>query len=142
MYGIFGTENLTLGSIGFAQLGTQDYLEKRKVEKSVLLELLETPTFENKFPDLCSIKIVKEPYEYDSYDEVAIVYNCDKLNRLEDSDEDRFNEFWEWANELEGFDFESEELMEKCEKLYAKEYKLSIVHKKQNVSSELFNQAI
>lgn len=140
---MFGsTENLTLGSIGFAQLGRDDYYEKRQIEKKVLAELLGTPTFENKFPDLCRIKIVKEPYEYESYDEVVIVYNSDKLDRLEDSDEERFNEFWEWANELEGFDFESEELMDKCEKLYAQEYKLSVVHKRQDVSPELFNQAI
>jgi len=140
---MFGsTENLTLGSIGFAQLGRDDYYEKRQIEKKVLAELLGTPTFENKFPDLCRIKIVKEPYEYDSYDEVAIVYNSDKLDRLEDSDEERFNEFWEWANELESFDFEAEDLMEKCEKLYAQEYKLSVAHKRQDVSPELFNQAI
>ena len=136
------TENLTLGSIGFAQLGTKDYYEKRQIEKKVLAELLGTPTFENKFPDLCRIKIVKEPYEHDSYDEVAIVYNSEKLDKLEESDEERFNEFWEWANELECFDFEAEELMEKCEKLYAQEYKLSVVHKRQDVSPELFNQAM
>lgn len=139
---MYGIENLNLGSIGFAQFGTDDYYEKRQVEKTVLRELLETPTFENKFPDLCRIKIVTERYEEGSYDEVAIVYNCDKLNKLEDNDEERYNEFWEWANELESFDFESDELMTKCEKLYAETYKLSVVHKRQNVSSELFNQAI
>ena len=140
---MFGsTENLTLGSIGFAQLGTEDYYEKRQVEKKVLSGLLETPTFENKFPDLCRIKILKEAYEYDSYDEVAIVFNCDKVDALEESDEERFNEFWEWANGLECFDFESDELVEKCEKLYAQEYKLTLVHKKQNTPSDLFNQAM
>ncbi len=134
------TENLTIGSIGFAQLGADDYYDKRQIEKQVLKDLLETPTFENKFMDLCKIKIVKEPYEYESYDEIAIVFNCHKMYELEESDEERFNEFWEWVNELEAFDFESEELMEKCERLYAESYILSVVHRQD--ANELFNQAI
>lgn len=124
---MFGTETITIGSIGFAQYGTPDYFEKRKVENSVLRDLLQTPTFENIFPDLCRIKIVTERYEDGSYDEVGITYNSRQLEKLEETDEDRYNEFWEWVNFLESYDFETEELIEKCEKLYAKNYKLQVV---------------
>lgn len=80
-------EKLNLGSIGFAQLGSKDYYEKRIIEKRVMRELLNTASFENKFPELCSIQIVREPYEDSSYDEIAIVYNYQKVHNLEDSDE-------------------------------------------------------
>ena len=120
--------NFNLGSIGFAQLGRPDYHEKRQVERRVLVELLDTPTFENTFPDLCSIRIVREQYEDSSYDEVGIVYDSRKVDNLEETDEDRYNEFWAWVNELEDFDFETEELMDKCAAIYAAEYKLSVVH--------------
>lgn len=93
---MFGnTETITIGSIGFAQLGMPDYYEKRQVEKKVLIELLNTPTFENLYPELCRIKIVTERYEDSSYDEVGIVYDYRKMSNLEDNDEEKYNEFWE-----------------------------------------------
>jgi hypothetical protein len=120
-------EKLNLGSIGFAQLGSKDYYEKRIVERSVLAKLLWTDKFENKFPDLCIIKIVIEPYEDSSYDEVAVCYDWRKLDSIEVSDPEKVEQFWEWFGVLESYDFESEMLMRECEIMYADQLKLEVV---------------
>jgi hypothetical protein len=162
---------ITIGSIGFAQLGEGDYFNKREVEKKVLNEIIEKELnilIPDKFKDICFITIKKFLYENSSYDEVCLVYDNVYLEKLNDKFEEKFleletifsnefgydflsdfpdelretieyqnimnlnnesDEFWEFANSLESFDFETEQYFEQCKNAYRKECSIKIIHK-------------
>ena len=141
---------VTIGSIGFAQLGELHYFEKRKIEKEIIREVIaENELFKipEEFRLICIFFIKCFPYEYDSYDELVIVYDRNVIDEWEDEDvsetydnddpnfinekePNKFNKFWEFVNKCEEFDWESEDLMEKCQKLYQEKFPMLIVHKR------------
>ena len=107
-------EELTIGSIGFVQYGAEDYFQKRQIERTVIREIVsEDPAFKipEEFQGMCRFKIVKCPYEDGSYDELQLLYDWRMLSHNGEDFEDRF---WQWAGELEDFDFEKEEYIDKC----------------------------
>ena len=115
---------ITLGSIGFAQLGSSEYYAKRTIEKQVLREFIETLVVPEEFSGAC-IGIKKFQYEDSSYDEVVLHYPTWIENKSDDWHEDYDEEFTErWVafmNEMESVDFETPELVAKCTELYARE---------------------
>jgi hypothetical protein len=110
-------EELPIGSIGFAQYGTPDYFEKRIIEKTVIRQIVATdPAFKipEEFEGMCRFKLARCPYEDGSYDELQLIYDWRKFSHNGDEFEGRF---WDWAGELENFDFEKEEYFDKCYEL-------------------------
>lgn len=149
---------INIGAIGFAQFGSEDYFNKRQVEKEVMLQFMETDVFKipEKLQGVCHFGIKKFPYECGSYEEVVLHYNDNIIDKWNDeyqeayealgidnleSDEayelmkklpdNKSDEFWNFANQAERIDFESEELMEKCRAAYAIKFPMQLVHKKQ-----------
>lgn len=134
---------IVLGSIGFAQFGTDDYHQKRSIENKVLNKIaIDNFSIPERISHMCYISIKSFPYEYGSYDELVLMYNESLLNEWEIAfdnwDEDVANEplesqlftiFWTFANQAQEFDFEAEEYLEQCSKLYAKEFPMKVVHK-------------
>lgn len=129
------TETISIGSIGFAQLGEKNYPEKRKIERSVLYEVISSEYFD--VPELLRslVRVTVKKFYYEdmgSYDEVVLLYNT-SIDLYEDSENEEeqkiFNVFVEFLNKLESFDFESEELLDKCRVMYFQEnQELEIIH--------------
>ena len=132
---------LNIGSIGFAQLGSPDYYEKRQIENQVLQEAIQAPEWAvpEEFKDNAYIGI--KSFRYDdlgSYDEVVLYYTR-AIEDLEWNglDDDKHERFWEWANTIESIDLETEENLTKCKYLYSKlvqaeaaEPKMEVVHQR------------
>lgn len=141
---------VNIGAIGFAQLGSEDYYEKRLIEKKVIRKYFESEIFNipEEFQGMCSFQIKRFPYEDSSYDEAVLAYQEDILEeweseheeRLEttdfDEDEDRdffdskYQRFWDFVNKCELIDLETDILMNECRIQYADSVKLSISYKK------------
>ena len=102
---------LVIGSNGFAQVGSPEYLEKNQVEMRVLLEHLT-----NNFPipdelsNMCFYKVKWFQHDFGSYSEIVLVYNNSILEDWEDEEPDIFDRFWDWFNTVESVNLESEQL--------------------------------
>ena len=102
---------LVIGSNGFAQVGSPEYLEKNQVEMRVLLEHLT-----NNFPipdelsNMCFYKVKWFQHDFGSYSEIVLVYNNSILEDCEDEEPDIFDRFWDWFNTVESVNLESEQL--------------------------------
>lgn len=150
---------INIGAIGFAQFGSDDYYNKRLIEKKVIMDFLETDVF--KIPEnlksICFFEIKKFPYEHGSYEEVVLRYDDKTIDKWDDEYQDAYDnlniddaesdeayellktlpnnksdEFWDFANNAERIDFETEELMEKCNALWVKEKSMTIAYKRKD----------
>ena len=141
-----------LGSIGFAQYGSNNYYTARQVENHILREFLKGEQFNipEEFEGMARIGIKNFPYEDGSYDEVCLIYNDDLLEewqeehdamletieRDEDDDEDdvdsKYNRFWAWFRTLEQIEFETDEMMSDCRKLFAEKNPMEIIHRRES----------
>jgi hypothetical protein len=136
---------VNIGAIGFAQLGSDDYYDKRKIEKQVLIKYLDTDLFKipDEFQHMCNFSIKKFPYEGSSYEEVVLNYDDDIVDEWAEQEEDfkhdydgppiialKSDRFWEFVNQAERIDLESDELMAECRRLFAEQYKLYVSHMK------------
>jgi hypothetical protein len=116
---------INIGSNGFAQLGDPLYREKNAVEMKVLMDHLETwRPVPSCFQDMARFKVMGFEHDFGRYHEIVIRYNQRILQDWEDSDDEDKNElhdkFWDWANECEGVDLESEDLTLAIEREYFK----------------------
>lgn len=129
------TETISIGSIGFAQLGEKNYQEKGKIERSVLYEVISSEYFD--VPELLRslVRVTVKKFYYEdmgNYDEVVLLYDT-SIDRYEDSENEEeqevFDAFVEYINKIQSFDFESEELLDKCKAMYFHEnHELEIIH--------------
>lgn len=116
---------LVIGSIGFHQVGDIYETSKRLVENAVIKKLVTTKRF--KVPTFLSgiawLQIKTFHHDAGSYDELCVIYDYVKINDWERASEEEvqelFHEFWNWVNHLEEFNWESEELLQRCEKMYS-----------------------
>ena len=133
---------VNIGAIGFAQVGSNDYFDKRAIEKKVLTEYIETKTEIFKIQGMCHFHSKRFPYEDTSYDEIVLAYDNNLVDDWEsehdeayeeadfeegedpDLFESRYTRFWDFANKCERIDLETDELMEQCRIQYAKSIKL------------------
>lgn len=118
---------VNVGAIGFSQLGTPDYFDKRKIEKSVMRKLIdEDPRF--KIPEnligICWFGIKKFPYDDGSYEEIVLYYEDRIIEKSEDDQTDLHYDFYNFSGEAECIDLETEELMLECQK----QYSMTVVH--------------
>lgn len=110
---------IVIGSNGFAQLGQPDYVTKQKAEKEVLLPFaIEKLPIPEEFQGVCHFAWKRFPYEYDSYHELVLNFNTKVLDTWEDQEEEKFDRFWDFANEAEVLCLDSEELTEQIQAKY------------------------
>ncbi len=120
------TDYVVIGSIGFAQLGSGEYFEKEKIEKEVIQEIIaENEIFKipKKFAGIASLRYKSFSHDFGTYRELCVVYIPDFF----DDNEEMEDAFWNWVNEMESFDFESEEIIERCQKLYFKKNGMKVI---------------
>ncbi len=113
---------LNVGSNGFAQVGDPDYFEKNRVEMRYLLNLIrEKFPIPDRLKGLCYFKVKSFPHEFGTYHEVVLMFSK-RIHDLEDSedenDQELFDFFWNWFNDVECFDLESDEINETIKSLY------------------------
>ena len=123
------TDYIVLGSIGFAQLGTDDFFNCEKIETLVLKELIqENDLFKipDDFKQHCNITMKSFSHDFGTYKELCLIYSQEFYDELDSSEE---NKFWIWVNEMECFDYESEEMIEKCKTKYFEEFPMKVSYR-------------
>jgi len=102
---------LTIGSNGFAQVGRPDFLEKNKIEMRVLMQyLVEKYPIPDEFSFMCHYKVKWFTHDFGMYSEIVLIYDDSILYQWEEDDPDKFNRFWNWFNDIEAVDLESDYL--------------------------------
>ena len=136
---------LCIGANGFAQLGSENYFAKNKVEMKYLLELIR-----NKFPIpeelkmLCRFAAKSFQHDFGTYHEIVVHFDDvtigdgyaehgegsfmteDEYQALlasgavlpETKETPLHDIFWNWFNKVEAFDIESEEITQAIEAKY------------------------
>lgn len=132
------TDYINLGAIGFAQLGSADYYAKKTVEKKVIQEILLTDYFEvpKQLDGICWVGVKSFPYEGDSYNEAVLYFDSDTIEDWENEDEnseelhENLKCFHDFMHKLESYDWNTQELLDKCQSLFSLENPMKIIHKK------------
>jgi hypothetical protein len=116
---------LVLGSNGFAQVGDPDYSAKNKIELRILLDFFkENYPIPEPFINMAYFSQKAFPHDFGTYHEIVLIYDDCKLSGWEsselESENDLFDQFWDWFNSAEVADMESVELTEKIREAYLK----------------------
>jgi hypothetical protein len=102
---------LVIGSNGFAQVGSQDFHEKNKIEMKVLGEhLRNNHPIPEEFWHICAYRVKWFNHDFGRYSEIVLVYDDYILDQWEEDNPDKFDRFWNWVNGVEGVDLESESI--------------------------------
>ena len=110
---------LCIGSNGFAQVGRPDFYEKNRVEMRVLLEYLKKNyPIPEEFAHMCWYKVKWFAHDFGNYSEIVLIYDDYILNQWDEVNPDKFNRFWDWFNDVEGVNLESDILNEAIQARY------------------------
>ncbi len=132
MYKIFETDYLPLGATGFAQVVDPEYYVKQQIEAGVLLEHIQrVHPIPEEFERMCSLKWASHSHDFGQYHDLELRYLTYQIEAWENNDEDKFERFWAYANMLECFDFENQELLDKMEDLYKTQKSIEKLSKKE-----------
>jgi len=110
---------LTIGSNGFAQVGKQDFLEKNKIEMRVLMQyLVENYPVPDELAFMCHYQVKWFSHDFGMYSEIVLIYDDSLLYKWEENDPDKFDRFWNWFNDVESVNLETEALTEEIKSKY------------------------
>lgn len=110
---------LLVGSNGFAQVGTPDFCLKNEIEMKYLLEHLKTNyAIPEEFAGMCFYKEKWFRHDFGNYSEIVLMYNDRMLYSWDNDEPEKFNRFWEWFNDLEAVNLESEFLNREIKNRY------------------------
>lgn len=111
-------DSLYIGCIGFAQMGQPDYYEKQRTERKVIFDYLaRNLPVPDEFISIARYKWVSNSHDFGEYHDLQILFNERELSFL---GEDEVSRFWDWANQAEEIDFESDQFMKACLELHLK----------------------
>jgi len=117
---------LCIGSNGFAQLGSSDFCEKNEVEMKYLLEyLLTNHPIPEEFSTLCWYKEKWFRHDFGDYSEIVLIYKDRILEDWEETETEKFDRFWDWFNDIESVDLESEIITRNIEAKYLESCQLT-----------------
>lgn len=138
---------LNVGSNGFAQVGDDLYYEKNRVEMKYLLEMIENKfPIPAELAPHCYFAVKSFPHDFGTYHEIVLHYDDVAIGDGNDEEEDGFPNidqeiinycttnnlpipqapvslhdiFWDWFNEVESFDMETEEITEAIKAKYCR----------------------
>ena len=116
---------LCIGSNGFAQVGNPEFFEKNEVEMKYLLEyLLTNHPIPDEFTSICWYKEKWVKHDFGDYSEIVLMYKDRILEDWEENDPDKFDRFWDWFNEIESVNLESELITRNIGEKYLQSRKL------------------
>ena len=110
---------LVIGSNGFAQVGYPEFYTKNRIEMRVLMEYIG-----NNFPIpdifsyMCDYRVKWFTHDFGRYSEIVLIYDDCILNQWDEYNPDKFNMFWDWFNDIEAIDLESNYLNKAIEANY------------------------
>lgn len=128
-----GMQTFYIGSIGFAQLGQNDYFERMKVEREIMFRHLNAHLMPpEEFRQTVQYKWAKNPHDLGTYYDLQILYPESHEYEVEENDDNmhRWDRLVTWMQKVESYDWEGEEIEEECRKLYMSKYPMNIIHKK------------
>jgi len=112
---------LVIGSNGFAQVGSQDFHEKNKIEMKVLKEYLRNiHPIPEEFWHICAYRVKWFDHDFGRYSEIVLVFDDYTLAQWEEDNPDKFDKFWNWFNDVEDVDLESESINQAIRGAYEK----------------------
>lgn len=118
---------LVIGSNGFAQVGSPDFLEKNEIEMKYLLEFLQTNhSIPEEFTTMCWYKEKWFCHDFGNYSEIVLIYKDRLLEEWERLEPEKFDRFWNWFNDIESVDLESEIITQSIEAKYVESHELNI----------------
>ena len=110
---------LNIGSNGFAQVGSQDFFEKNKVEMGVLIQYMNNShPIPDELAHICFYRAKWFSHDFGSYSEVVLMYDDRILNQWDENEPEKFNRFWEWFNDVECVDMETEGISSAIQQAY------------------------
>jgi hypothetical protein len=116
---------LYIGSNGFAQVGSPEFYQKNEIEMKYLMEYLQNNhPIPEEFSTICWYKEKWFRHDFGDYSEIVLIYKDSLVEELEESDTDKFDRFWDWFNEIESVNLESELITKSIEHLYIESNKL------------------
>lgn len=127
---------IPIGTVGFAQVGTETYQAKAAIERQVITAFftesadLKVPS---KFIDKAYFYWSLNPHDFGFYFDFELAYDRDTIDEWEDDDDmsDDYAQFWGWANRCEeAISAYEEEIIELCNKLYRNAITMEVIHKR------------
>ncbi|MGM0505409.1 MAG: hypothetical protein ACQESQ_12355 [Bacteroidota bacterium] len=116
---------LCIGSNGFAQVGDPEYFEKNKSEMRVLMEYLQSNhPIPDEFWHMCDYRVKWFTHDFGRYSEIVMIYDDYTLNQWDENDTEKFDRFWNWFNEIEAVDLETDSLTIQIKTIYFTSIKL------------------
>ena len=110
---------LVIGSNGFSQVGRPDFFQKNKVEMSVLLQYMNSfHPIPEEFAHMCFYRAKWFSHDFGNYSEIVLIYDDRILNLWDENDPEIFERFWDWFDEVEGVDLETDSLTEAIKSRY------------------------
>ena len=102
---------LTIGSNGFAQVGRPDFSEKNRIEMRVLMQYIaENYPVPDEFAFMGRYKVKWFSHDFGMYSEIVFIYDDSLLYQWEEDDPEKFDRFWNWFNDIESVNLESDYL--------------------------------
>jgi hypothetical protein len=128
-----GWDTLSLGSIGFAQVGNERYHEKSVIEKKVISAYYNANMLTRvpqEFFGLANFSWQLCAHDIHSYSDFVIQYDRDVIEELEESDPEMFKRFWDWEHQCESdMGNKVEFLTELCNKAFRENVTMIVIHK-------------
>jgi hypothetical protein len=110
---------LVIGSNGFGQVGDPEFLEKNHFEMRILLQYLkDNYSIPDEFSFMCYYKVKWFNHDFGMYSEIVLIYDDYLLDQWNEDDPERFDRFWDWFNDVESADLESDSLTEAIKSKY------------------------
>ncbi|POS00923.1 hypothetical protein Q361_11726 [Flavobacterium croceum DSM 17960] len=111
-------ELVEIDTIGFAQVGQEDYAERIIIEKKILLNfLLDNPLYAvpEFFTRDAFFHWQLRNHDFGTYHVLCIVYDKDLIQTLCKEAPDQFHIFWDWTDRCQSaFDKHYDELLQQC----------------------------
>ena len=100
---------LYIGSNGFAQVGNPEFYQKNEIEMKYLMEyLLTNHPIPEEFTTMWWYKEKWFRHYFGDYSEIVLIYKDRILEDWEESEPDKLDRFWNWFNDIESVNLESE----------------------------------
>ncbi|MCA1758697.1 MAG: hypothetical protein LC658_02915 [Bacteroidales bacterium] len=136
---------LNVGANGFAQVGDENYYAKNKIEMKHLLELIRDKfPIPEQLDGLCHFAVKSFPHDFGTYHEIVLHFDDITINDDYDEEDNGFpfiseeelkecfenntpvpqspmtlhDTFWDWFQNVESYNLETEEITEKIKTKY------------------------
>jgi hypothetical protein len=124
---------ISIGTVGFAQVGNPEYHRYNEIEKQVIGTYYRANTELNvpdEFSLIARFKWQICPHDIHDYSDFVIYYNRTLLDELEEDDYSKWLRFYDWVNLCESAIADNDEvIMDLCKKVYRENIPMEVIYK-------------